>query len=525
MILAFGDYRLDLDRRELRRGPDWIELQPQVFDLLAYLVRERDRVVSKDDLLQAVWGGRVVSDSALTTRIHAVRRALGDDGAAQRLIRTFTRKGFRFVGDVRETPERPAPVACRVEADPSALCPWLTLADAPSVAVLPFANLSGERKLDFFADGLVEEITIALFRIPWLCATARNSRFASKRQNAGTKRASGERGIRYLLEGSVRKDGNRVRITARLTEAETGVHLWSDHFGGSLEDACGLQDRVASRLAGAIEPVLQALEAARALRRPLSDLTAYHAYLRAFAMLLASARQIPAALALLEKAMARDPNYGPALGLAANCSMRLCMDQITKNPAADARKAADYAWRALQATADDPGVLANVARPLAYAGEDIGTAIALMDRALALNPSFARGWYIRGFLKYWAGDLDVAIEEVETAQRLSPRGRFGTALTAIGNALVFSRRFEEAASKLRIAVQQDPSFPPNYRLLAISYAHLGRLDEARAALARLPETAPLVIPNVARSYRAMFRIPEHRELALTGIQLVTGETT
>lgn len=504
MILALGDHRLDLDRRELRRGPDLIELEPQVFDLLAYLVQERHRVVSKDDLLQAVWGGRIVSDSALATRIHAARRALGDDGTTQRLIRTITRKGVRFVGEVGEVPQRP------------------TLAEAPAIAVLQFANLSGERRLDYFADGIVEEVAIALSRIRWLRVTARNSGRPAKTRPGGPARAGGEPGARYLLEGSVRRDGDRARVAARLTEADTGVHLWSDHFDGSLEDAFGLQDRVASRVAGAVEPVLQAVESESALGRPPGDLGAYHAYLRAFAMLLARAREVPAALALLERALARDPGYGPALGLAANCYMRLAMDQISGDPVADARKGGDYAWRALQAAPDDPGVLANAAHPLAYAGENIGMTIGLMDRALALNPNFARGWYVRGFLKFWAGDLDGGIREAEEALQLSPRERIGNAMTAIANALVFGERFEEAIPKVQLAIQEDPSFPPNYRILAVCHAHLGRLDDARAALARLPRSAPLVLPNLERSYRAMSRIPEHSDLALWGVRRAAG---
>lgn len=523
MILAFDDCQLDLGRHELWCGPNLIELEPQVFDLLVYLVQQRHRVVGKDELLRAIWGGRVVSDSALTTRLHAVRRALGDDGETQRLIRTYARKGVRFVGEVRELPERLAPAETKAEVSTLTPYPWMTLAEAPVIAVLSFANLSDERTLDFFADGLVEEITIVLSRIRWLLVTSGDSRFTSKSQTAGSKQASAELGIRYLLEGSVRKDGVNARITVRLIDAETGVHLWSEHFGGSLEDAFALQDEVALRVAGAIEPALHALETARALQRPPGDLTAYHAYLRAFAMLFTSARHVPEALTLLETSIAQEPNYGPALGLAANCSMRLCMDQVSKNPEADARKGADYAWRALQAAPDDPGVLANTARPLAYAGEKIGMAIGLMDRALALNPSFARGWYIRGFLKYWAGDLDSGIYEVENALRLSPRGRFGTPLTAISNALVFGERFDEAIPKAQLAIQEDPSFPPNYRILAICYAHLGRLDDARATIARVPRRAPVVFEYLARSYRAMSRVPEHRDIALSGMRIAAGD--
>jgi TolB-like protein/Flp pilus assembly protein TadD len=523
VVFAFGDYRLDRDRRELRRGSELIGLEPQVFDLLVYLIRERHRVVGKNELLQAVWSGRIVSDSALTTRVHAVRRALGDDGATQRLIRTFTRKGVRFVGDVREIPEPPAPTAGNAGTDTSA--PYLrqTLCDVPSIAVLPFANLSHDRRLDDFVHGLAEETTTALCRIPWLRVISPRSGVVFKKRAPDAERAGRSLETRYRLQGSMRKNGECARIVARLTEAESGVHLWSDRLDGSLEDPLGFQDKVASSIAGAIEPVLQTFEAARTLRLPMSDLTPYYAYLRAHAMRSAAARHVPAALALLENAIARDPDYGPALGLAANCYMRLCMDGISKNPAADAGKGAEYAWRALEVAPDDPDVLANVAQPLAYAGEDIRRSVGLMDRALTLNPNFARGWYMKGILNCWAGDLDVAIEEIETARRLSPRARFGTALTAIGNALVFGERFEEAIEKLQLAILEDPSFPPNYRLLAICYAHLGRLDAARAAIARLPRTAPLILPNLARSYRAMARVPEHHKLALSGVRRAVGE--
>lgn len=522
MVFAFDDYRLDVDRRELRRGRDLVELEPQEFDLLVCLVRHRHRVVSRDDLLREVWDGRIVSDSALATRIHAVRRALGDDGASQRLIRTFTRKGVRFMGDVSESLDQREPVAGEAEAAASASYPSPAPCDRPSIAVLSFANLSNDRELGYFAEGLAEELTIALSRIRWLFVLACRSSVTCNRRILDAKQVGLELSERYAITGSVRRSSDRVRITMHLTDAESGAHLWGDHFDGCLEDVFGLQDAVASKVAGLIEPILQAFEGARALSRPTSDPTAYQAYLRAFPML-SSARRIPAALALLEKAIARDPSCGPALGLAANCYMRLCMDGSSKRPAADARKGTDYAWQALEAAPDDAGVLSNAARPLAYAGENIGMTIALMDRALVLNPNFARGWYVRGTLKYWAGDTERSIAEVETAQRLSPCGRIGAALTSIANALVFSARFEEAIPKLHLAIQEDPSFPPNYRSLAVSYAHLGRLDDARAAIARLPGAAPLSLPNLARSYRAMFRVSEHRAVALSGLRLATGE--
>src|SRR6185437_8699713 len=270
VVLAFGNHRLDIERRELRRADKLVAIEPKVFDLLAFLVQQRDRVVSKDDLLQAVWDGRIVSESALTTRINAARRAIGDDGAAQRLIRTFTRKGIRFVGEVMETP---------------------AVADNPSIAVLPFQNMSGDPEQDYFVDGMVEEIITALSRIRWLFVIARNSTITYKGQAVDLKQIGRDLGVRYLLEGSVRKGGNRIRITGQLIDAATGAHLWADRFDGWLADVFDLQDKVASRVAGVIEPALQAAKTARSAGRPTADLTAYDLYLRGYAMFLSSSRQ------------------------------------------------------------------------------------------------------------------------------------------------------------------------------------------------------------------------------------------
>ena len=275
MLLAFGDHRLDIERRELRRGAQRIEVEPKVFDLLVFLVRNRGRVVSKDDLLEAVWDGRIVSEFALTTRINAARRALGDDGASQRLIRTFNRKGVRFIGEVTETSDE----APRPHEAPDPRLP----ADKPSLAVLPFQNMSGDPEQEYFADGMVEEITTAISRFPWLFVIARNSSFTYKGKAVDVRQVARELGVRYVLEGSVRKAGNRVRITGQLIDAATGAHLWADRFDGSLDDIFELQDEVASRVVGAIEPRLRLTEIDRASRKPTENLDAYDLYLRALA--------------------------------------------------------------------------------------------------------------------------------------------------------------------------------------------------------------------------------------------------
>src|SRR3954451_10854521 len=268
----------------------------------------------------------------------------------------------------------------------------LTLSNKPSIAVLPFQNLSGDPEQEYFADGMVEEIITALSRIRGLFVIARNSTFTYKGQAVDVKQVGREFGVRYVLEGSVRKAGNRVRITGQLIDAVTGTHLWADRFDGSLEDVFDLQDKVASSVAGVIEPALQAAETARSAGRPTNDLTAYDLYLRAYAMVLSSTRQTPEALRLMEQAIARDPGYGPALAWAAYCCFRLLRDGRSEDREADALKGTDFARRALQESGDDPGVLANAALALAYFGEDIGAMMALVDRALALNPNSARGW-------------------------------------------------------------------------------------------------------------------------------------
>jgi adenylate cyclase len=383
---------------------------------------------------------------------------------------------------------------------------------------LPFANMSGDPEQEYFVDGMVEEIITALSRIRWLLVVARNSSFTYKGQAVDVKQVGRELGVRYVLEGSVRKAGNRVRITGQLIDAATGTHLWADRFDGSLEDVFDLQDRVASSVAGVIEPALQAAETARSATRPTADLTAYDLYLRAYATYFSSARQIPEALRLAEQAIARDPRYGPALAWAAICCLRLFLDDRSEDPEADRVKGADFARRALEVAGDDPSILAPAAHALASFGEDIGAMMALVDRALALNPNYARGWHLSGNVRLYAGQPDIAIEHLETALRLSPRARVGLTLVNLGIAHFVSRHFEEAAANLLLAIQEDASYPVPYRWLAACYAHMGRLDDASEIVVRLRAITPVVVPDESHVRNA-----EHRELFLSGLRLAMAE--
>lgn len=399
--------------------------------------------------------------------------------------------------------------------------PTLALPDKPSIAVLPFQNMSGDPEQEYFVDGMVEEIITALSRIRWLFVIARNSTFTYKGHPVDVKEVGRELGVRYVLEGSVRKGGNRVRITAQLIDALTGTHLWADRFDGSLEDVFELQDKVAVSVAGTIEPALQAAEMRRSAERPTTDLSAYDLYLRALAAFFPVSKEgIVEALGLFEQAITIDPRYGPALAWAAIGYWQALINGWADEPDTNRHKAINLARQALQVAQNDPGILANAAFVLALFGEDIGAMLGLVDRALALNPSDARGWYLSGAIRILAGQHELAIEHIENSLRLSPREHLGTPSFVMGMAYFFGRRFDKAAAAFLLAIQDNPGGAGIYRFLAASYAQMGQLDEARAAVAQLRTVtsgvAPVVLP---------WRNPEDRELFLSSLRLATGEMT
>jgi len=442
----------------------------------------------------------------------------------ERTVLTQTRGKFNFpVEDLGEQALKNIvqPVhVFRILAEPKPMPePSLPLPDKPSIAVLPFANMSGDPEQEYFADGMVEEIITALSRIRWLFVIARNSSFTYKGQAIDVKQVGRELGVRYVLEGSVRKGGNRVRITAQLIEAETGTHLWADRFDGLIEEVFELQDQVAFSVAGVIESTLQVAEIKRSSERPTSDLTAYDLYLRALPNCYAwDEARILTALDLLERAIKRDPQFGPALALAAICHHHLEAFGGENDREAHPRSAVALARRALQASPDDPGTIANAAFVLGRFEGDIKPAITLVERALALNPSFERGWRCSAWLRLNAGDPGVAVEHVQTAMRLSPRFRNATDLTLIGLAQFFERRFDEAIATFATVLEDLPGNPPIHRYLAACYAQTGRLEEARQILARLRTITPLIVPSTVP-----FRNPEHRELFLSSLRLAMGE--
>jgi adenylate cyclase len=396
----------------------------------------------------------------------------------------------------------------------------LALPDKPSIAVLPFQNMSGDPEQEYFADGIVEEITTALSRIRWLFVIARNSSFTYKGQAVDVKQVGRELGVRYVLEGSVRKAGSRVRITGQLIDGISGAHLWADRFDGPLADVFDLQDSVASSVAGVIEPTLQAAELQQSAHRRTGDLTAYDFYLRARAVARSWDKQgVLGALDLLGKALKRDPHYPPALAFVAECCLELHVSGWSENLERGRQEGVEYARRALQVGGDDPEVLAHVARVLGYFERDINPAIALIDRAVELNPSFAHGWLWSGWLRLWSGQADLAIEHFERSLRLNPRSK-ARAPFSIGVAHFFARRLDKAAAMLLLSLQETPNWAPTHRFLASCYAHMGRLSDAQDVVKRLQEITPVLVPSAEH-----WRIPEDREFYLAGLRLAAGEAS
>jgi TolB-like protein/Tfp pilus assembly protein PilF len=491
LLFSFDEFVLDTARRELRGATGPVPVEPQVFDLLTYLIRNRHRVVSKDDILLAVWNGRMVSESALTTRINAARSAIGDSGVAQRLIKTLPRKGLRFVGTVREEAEPMAEIAPM----PSGQAAPATPPDRPSIAVLPFANISGDPEQDYFADGMVEEIITALSRMQWLSVIARNSSFAYKGRAVDVKQVGRELAARYVLEGSVRKAANRVRISGQLLEAATGIHLWADRFEGGLEDVFHLQDRVAGSVVGAITPRLGKAEIDRARRKPTGSLDAYDYFLRGMAHLHRWTREDSnEALQNFRQAIELDPEFAPAYGLAARCySQRKACGWVTVRRQ-ETVEAERLARLAAEFGKDDAVALCTAGIVIAYVAGNLDDGNVLIDRALALDPNLAWAWVFGSWVEIWRGEPDAALERATHALRLSPNDPevLFFIQTATAYCHFLAGRYVEALSWAQTAVRQRPDVIISIAAAAASGSLAGRFQTAQHAMAQLRQLDPVL---------------------------------
>jgi TolB-like protein/class 3 adenylate cyclase len=386
----------------------------------------------------------------------------------------------------------------------------LTLPDKPSIAVLPFQNMSGDPEQEYFADGMVEDIITALSRFRSLFVIARNSSFTYKGRAVDVKQVGRELGVRYVLEGSVRRAANRVRIVGQLIDASTGAHLWADRFDGALDDIFDLQDKVTASVVGAIAPKLERAEIERAKRKPTESLDAYDYYLRGIASIHLWTKEANAeALRLFYRASELDPDFATTYGMAAWCYVWRKMNGWMIEPARDIAETKRLAGRASSLGKDDAVALSFGGHALVYVASEVEAGAALVDRALVLNPNLAAAWTASGWVRTVLGDTDAMIEHMARAMRLSPLDplKFSMqAVTALGH--FFAGRFSDAASWAEKAVQEQPNFLITLRAAAASYASAGRSEDAHKAIARALQLDPDMRVSNLKDRLSLLR-PEH----------------
>jgi TolB-like protein/tetratricopeptide (TPR) repeat protein len=466
MTYLFEDYSLDTERRELRRRTDLISVEPQVFDLLLFLVRNRARVVSRDDLIAKVWNGRIVSESALYSRITAARQAIGDSGETQRLIRTVARKGLRFVADVQEVHSSelkplvgrqppPYPIGPATSAAPTKDQPAISRdGGQPAVVVMPFDNLSGPND-DYLVDGLVEEITYALSRVRDFCVIARQSAFAYKGRLVDAREVKKDLGASYVVEGTVRRNGDRLRISVTMVDAETCSQLWSERYDGVVSNVFEFQDHIAAQVAGTMQPAVRHRQLDLGRRKPPNNLAAYDCVLRGISLHdhgHATAEEAKEAVAWFDRALELDPNYARAL------AWRAC--------------AAAHLW------------------PLQPTQEHFDRNMHLVSRALAIDPTDSEAHRIKGALHTFQRQFDPAAYHLKRARDLNPNDAH--LLVKGGLYLSYLGEHEEGLNDIDLAVQRNPLHPDWYwRERGIVLFGLGAYREALNALQRCQEDRDL----------------------------------
>jgi TolB-like protein len=477
LLYLFDNFILDSDHRELRRDQNTIALQPQVFDLLEYLIRRRDRVVTKDDLIAAIWGGRIVSESALTTRINAARTAIGDSGDKQRLIKTLPRKGFRFIGDVRETDEATMPMASvQVVGTPATYVP-----DRASIVVLPFHNLSDDPKQEFFVDGVTESLTTDLSRIMGLRVIARNTAFTFKGKAIDVKQIGHELNVRYVLEGSVQQAGNRLRVNVQLIDAGTATHLWADRFEQPVTDLFDMQDEIVSRLANTLDAELIAAEA----RRVESSLhpNSMELYFQGKALLQKgwTPEYLTQARKAFERALVLDPKNVEAMVWMATVDVIVGSSYVTDDRAAHLAVAEATCVKALS-LAPSHAFAHLILGFVLNATNRLDQAMAEFERALALDRNLAEAHAAIGHVKFLMGRGAETEAHMNEAFRLSPRDIFAHRWHMVaGQAKLQCSADSEAVGLFLRSIEANRNFPPSHFFLAAGLALLGSLDRAKAA--------------------------------------------
>jgi len=488
---VFANHNLDTDRRELFCGSELNTVEPRVLDLLIYLIQNRDRVVSKDELVASVWSGRIVSDTTITSHTYAARKAIGDTGKDQKLIRTVARRGLRFVGSVETEPVGNKQTAIPYLRDQtSPLQPNLSVPFHPAIAVLPFTNMTGDPEQEYFSDGLSEDIITALSKIRSFLVIARTSSFIYKGKAVHMKQVAEELGVDYVIEGSVRQAGELVRITAQLNDMSTGSHVWAERYAGNHADVFAIQDEITEAIAASIEPQIYAAESFRARRKTPDSMDAWELVVRALSHFWqVTPYDNMVGQELLEKAIVIDPNYGYALSVLAT-SHALGAYMGWSDMATSVAIAQRSAVAAVQADSEDPWAhhALGCAHLLTGRFEDSLASLAL---ALRLNPNFALAQGIYGLGLAFCGQWAEADLAARRALRLSPRDPFSALYYGVASYAQFvGQNYDEAVRLARAAIRLRGEYVGARRLLAAAAAMSGQADVAAIALQELRRVQP-----------------------------------
>lgn len=511
----FESYLLDLGRRELRRDDTCVPIEPQVFDLLVYLVQNRERVISKDELIATVWAGRIVSDSTLASRINGARKAVADTGEERRLIRTYPRKGVRFVGEVQEGPTAPDSEPQKAE---SADAPrWER--GKPSVAVLPFTNLSGDPEQTYFSDGITEDIITLLSRNRSLVLIARNSSFAFRTESVDVRRIGRALGADYLVEGSVQRIGANVRVSAQLSETVAGRQLWGERYDRGLQDIFAVQDDITSMIAARVEPEVGLAEQQRAARKPRQTFEAwdyFHLGTRAFYR--ASEAGNREAQELFRRAIELDPELAQAYGFL-SYAIVLSMIYFDVEPdAARLDEAIAIARKAVELDDRDAMVRFMYGRALLARGL-YADAIGELEEALEMNPSLAVVHCGMGDSLAYEGRMAEALPYFQAAISLSPHDPLRWAfLSYRALAHLFARQFEQAALWAHKATRVPHCHYWGFAHRVVALGHLGRDADIRGAVDELLQVRPDFSQAVARQRLFYVKNSDHVATYIEGLR-------
>ncbi len=515
MLYRFETCTLDLTRGRLHAAGREVELRPKGFDILRYLVENAGRLISKEEIIAAVWSQAVVTDELLARCISDVRAAIADHD--HRVIKTVPRRGYLFTPDVTRQEDAEA---LRQDADAEA-APERVLAGRASIAVLPFTNMSGDPSQDYFSDGITEDIITELSRFSELLVIARNSSFQYKGKPIDVRQVGRELGVRYVLEGSIRRAGDRVRISAQLVDAVTGAHRWADRYDRKLDDVFVVQDEVARTIVTLLAAHVNKAEAERTLNKPPAAWHAYDYYMRA-ADVFSSFRtsldveQLYESRRLLERCVSIDSNYARAYGMLSwshvfAWAMELDADFL--NPATLAR-AHELARRAVQLDQNLPQAHAHLGCVLMFLRQS-DAAIAEFERAAALNPNFTDSRFATALI--FAGEPERAIKAIEAHMRLDP---FYMPLVPgwLGFAHYMLKRYSEAIPPLRECVSRAPNLRSGHQWLAATYAQLGQLDNARAEAAEVIRVLPNYTIEGTQTQLSVFKNAQDTEHFFDGLR-------